>query len=416
MPHEDSQPVFSAIQSGRSLCRSIWIGILLFVLAVPLPLQAQSTGKPYIVVGTSTIPKGNLNAAREQAIANGLVTVIGLATADLMDADALIANHVTLDELLYANTSSFIRGYKVLAESSTKTLYRVVVQASVSSNAIKQKLYDAGIMQVQKTMPRVLFFLSEQNIDSPRPQYWWGKGMRYTKPASEQAMAESLREKGFKVIDHSEQLQQTVISMAPDSPDLTPADAVQIGNALKADVVVIGRAVAATAPNVMGSGIRSFKGMLNARAFRTSTGQQIASVDRTAVTANINEYEGSRDALRGAGSLGGEDLAAQVFAAWQQEGREASNIRVMLSGTRNLANFVMFRRMLNTVDGVKEVQVKELKADTAILAVDYNGEPKELAQALMLNAFDTFGINIYDVSSNQLGIQLVSNRPEQQRR
>ena len=393
---------------------AIWV--VLFVLAGPLPLAAQSSTKPYVVVGTATIPKGNLNAARQQAIDNGLVTVVGLAAADLVDTDTLIANHVSLNELLYDNTANYIIGYKVLAESSTNRLYRVVVQASVSSSALKNRLYDAGIMQVRKSMPRILFFVAEQNIDSPELQYWWGQGMRYTKPASEQAMAELLREKEFKVIEHNQQTQQKVRTIVPDSPDLTPAEAVQAGAALKADVVVIGRAVATPATNVMGSGMRSFKGMLNARAFRTTTGQQVAAIDRTAMTANVDEFDGSRDALRGVGSLGGEDLAAQVFAAWQQEGREASSIKLNLSGTRNLANFVMFRRMLNTVEGVKEVQVKELKSDTAVLAVDYGGNSKELAQALMLNAFDTFGINIYDVTQNQLGIQLVSNKPDPQRR
>ena len=138
MQHKDSQPVFSAAHRSRAIWRSTLMWVLLCALAVPLPLQAQPTSKPYVVVGTSIIPQGNLNAAREQAIANGLVTVIGLAAADLLDVDTLIANHVTLNELLYDNTTNFIKGYKVLAESSTKTLYRVVVQATVSSNAIKK--------------------------------------------------------------------------------------------------------------------------------------------------------------------------------------------------------------------------------------------------------------------------------------
>ena len=408
--------MLSAKHPYRSMPMTVFLLAVLLTGWGSQPVQAQQAGDTYIVVGTSSIPKGNLNAARQLAISNGLVTVVGLAATDMMEVDSLVANHVTLNELLYANTGKFIRDYKVLAESRTKTLYRVVVQANVSRAAVKEQLYDAGILQVRKTMPKILFFVAEQNLEEPRLQYWWGKGMRYTKPPSEQAMAETLREKGFKVVDHSRQVQQMAHSIVTDSANLTPSEAVEIGTAVKADVVVIGRAVAANAPNVMGSGMRSFKGMINARAFRTTTGQQIATVNRTAVTANMVEADGSRDALRGAGSIGAEDLADQVSAAWQQEGRQAANIRVMLSGTRNLANFVMFRRMLNTVDGVKDVQVKELKADTAVLAVDYKGKPKDLAEALMLNAFDTFGINVYDVAQNELGIQLVSNKPAPQHR
>jgi hypothetical protein len=128
------------------------------------------------------------------------------------------------------------------------------------------------------------------------------------------------------------------------------------------------------------------------------------------VTANVDDAAGSRDALRGAGSLTGEQLALEIAAAWQKEGLEADKIEIQLTGTRNLANFVMFRRMLNTVEGVQGVQVKELKADNAILNVDYKGKPKELADALMLNAFETFGINIYEVAEDSLRIQLLSHK------
>jgi hypothetical protein len=51
--------------------------------------------------------------------------------------------------------------------------------------------------------------------------------------------------------------------------------------------------------------------------------------------------------------------------------------------------------------------VKELKADEAALSVSYKGKPRELADALMLNAFETFSINIQEVMPDRLKIQLI---------
>ena len=372
-------------------------------------IGANTAPSTFIVVGTATIQKDNITGARQEAISNSLVSAVGLIASQLLSADDMVTNYEKLNEMLFDNTSKFIRTYKVLTESTVEKTYRVMVQATVSQSRVKNQLTAAGILRAQKTMPRILFFVAEQDIESPSALFWWGMEMSYIKPVSEQVMAESMREKGFKVVEHGRRVQQMAYKALPDSPELIIEDAINFGNALNADVIVIGKAVADPATNTMGSGIRSFKGTVSTNAYRTKTGQQIAAVNRIAVTANIDEIAGGRDALRGAASLAGEELGTQIEAAWQKEGLEADKIEVQLTGTKNLSNFVMFRRMLNTIPGVEGLQVRELKADNAVLNVDYKGKTGDLADALMLNAFETFGINIYEVTDNSLKIQLISH-------
>ena len=91
---------------------------------------------------------------------------------------------------------------------------------------------------------------------------------------------------------------------------------------------------------------------------------------------------------------------------------ETEKFEILLKGAGNLANFVMFRRMLSTIEGVKFVQVKALKSDKATISVDFIGTTQELAAALMLKAFESFGINIYDVSDNQLKIELIGSQSQ----
>jgi hypothetical protein len=204
-------------------------------------------------------------------------------------------------------------------------------------------------------------------------------------------------------------------SMVENSPDLNNQEAVELASRLNADVVVVGRATASSAPNVMGGDIKSFKGTITARVLRTTSGEEITVTSRTAVTANVDEIAGSRDALSGAGSLLAEELATQVTEAWQREAKEAFTVRIFLDGTRNLANFVMFRRMLTNITGVEGVQVKELKADNATIDVEFKGKSKELADAMMLHAFETFGINIYEVTAEHLKVELTPSKPAAQR-
>jgi hypothetical protein len=390
-----------------------WISVVLggLILTAAGQVQAQQSANTVILVGTANIQRGNVTDARQQAISNSLVAAVGLSAAEMLSVEALVVNNERLNEILYSNTGKYVQDYKVLAEAAFEDIYRVVVQVTVSSSRIKNQLTRAGVVRAQKTMPRVLFLISEQDLESPMPRYWWGRGMSFIKPTSEMAIADAMREQGFRVIEHGPRAQEMANKALRDVPELNKEEAVNFGNALNADVVVVGVAVADETSNVMGSGVRSFKGMIDIRAYRTKTSREIAALSKSVVTANVDDIAGSRDALRGVGSATGEQLSQIIADAWQREALEADKIEIQLSGTKNLANFVMFRRMLNTISGVEGVQVKELQTDNAVLNVDFKGKPKELADALMVNAFETFGINIYEISQAGLKIQLISNSP-----
>jgi len=353
------------------------LAVLMFFFSA-LAIEAKTPSDTIVVVGSAVVYKDNITAARQRAISNSLVSAVSLATADLLSVEVLIDHYEKLNQILYDQTGKYIQDYKVLTESAFGKNYRVMVQATVSRSVMKNQLTKAGIIQAQKSMPRVLFFIAEQDLKDPAPRYWWGQDMPNTKLVAEVAIAETMREQGFMIVEHGPRVQDMAIRSINDTPEITSEDAINFGRALNADVVVIGRALADSAPNTMGSGIRSFKGLINTRAFRTKTGNQISVVARNAVTANVDDVAGSRDALKGAGSLTGEQLALEIAAAWQKEGLEADKIEIQLSGTRNLANFVMFRRMLNTVEGVQGVQVKELKADTPSSMSTSRANPKNL--------------------------------------
>jgi hypothetical protein len=397
------------------LRKKIIYGFVFFAAVIylffPLEVRAKDSQDTYVVIGSGLIYKENISAARKQAISNSLVFAVGLKAAELLPVESLMTHHETLNELLYGQTGKFVQDYKVLTESTTGKVYRVIVQATVLSANIKRELSNAGIILGKKAMPSILFFIAEQKLTDISPRFWWGKGMSFVKPASELSMTEALREKGFQIIEHGPRVQKLAFSAVENSPDLNNQEAVDLGSQLNADVVVVGRANAGSAPNVMGGDIKSFKGTITARALRTTTGEEITTASRTAVTANVDEIAGSRDALSGAGSLLAEELAEQITVAWQREAKEAFKVKIYLDGTRNLANFVMFRRMLTQLSGVEGIQVKELKTDTATLDVEYKGKSKELADAMMLHAFETFGINIYEVTTEHLKVALIPNKP-----
>ncbi len=386
-----------------------------FILAVTANLSGivnaeENASKKIIeVIGTGAIQGGDVAKARDRAIKNSLVSAVEFAVADLLPLESMIQNFETLNEILYDNSSEFVAYYKVLAELKSGRTYRVLVQATVSTSVIEQQLMSAGIKVRKKNMPNILFFIAEQNLGDSLPQYWWTEDLAVVRGYSEIAMADGMIRNGFFVIDQKSLIKNEEFEAVKYKPDLSDEEAVRLGDSLHADVVIAGSSKADIAPNTMGESIKSFKAIVSIRALRTDTGEEIASTVQTAVSVNQDDIAGGGDALSNAGYLAGRKLASQIAIMWQKEVKKSlSTVRIIVEGTRYLSNFVIFRSVLNEIPGVVTAQTSELKADEATIIVNFQGNAKELADALMLKNFESFGINIYEISQDHLRVRLVS--------
>ncbi|MCD4787543.1 MAG: hypothetical protein K8R09_04940 [Desulfobacterales bacterium] len=397
-----------------SLIRRLFFTV--FILAVAANLsgivnaEENASEKIIEVIGTGAIQGGNVAKARDRAIKNSLVSAVEFAVADFLPLESMIQNFEILNEILYDNSSEFVADYKVLTELKSGRTYRVLVQATVSIDAIKEELISVNIKVYKKNLPKILFLIAEQNFSDISQRYWWTEDLTFVKGYTEIAMTEKMLKNGFSVIDQKSLVINEEFETLKDKADLSNQDAVSLGAILQADVVIVGNSKADIAPNTMGGDIKSFKGTVLARALRTDTGEEIASTIQTEVSVNKDDIAGARDALSNAGYLAGSDLASQIVRKWHKEVKKSiTTLVIIVEGTRALSNFVIFRAELNEIPGVDSLQTSEMKADEATIVVDFQGNAKELADALMLKNFESFGINIYEISQSHLRIRLVAS-------
>ena len=367
----------------------------------------QLDTKTVVVISSGKVHREDTAKAREEAIANGLVAAVDKVALELLPRESLIAHFQKLNEVLADQTSQFIQDFKVLSEFPSEHTYRVMVEATVTINRLKELLSSAGIVLDKRDLPSILFLLSEQTLDDSFPKYWWGKDSPLTGSFSVTALTETMIAQGFPIIDSNIVPQKTPAEELYDKPNLNNREAVDLGLHLHAEIVIVGQAVANKMPNVMGESIRTFKGTVTARAIRTDTGTEIATTTQTAVKTNTDEFIGNRDALFRVGTLAGQELASQIVAAWQKEGKPPNMIEIKVEGADNLSNFVKFRRIVKNTSGVKDLQMKEMTSNEATMMVEFQGSVKELANALMLETFESIGINIYEISENHLRIALI---------
>ncbi|MBN1932856.1 MAG: hypothetical protein JW786_14730 [Desulfobacterales bacterium] len=396
-------PHFSIIILNRILFIFFFVAVNTLVSTSGHTKEQRET-RVIEIVGTATSPGEDVAKARDQAISNGLVSAVGWVVAELLSDDSLVENFQKLNEIIYTNTDKFVLDYKVLTGSITGNTYRVMVQATVSIDMLKEQLISSEIITVKKSMPKILFLIAEQNIEDISSIYWWGKDSFPIKIASESVMTVKMISQGFSIIEPDD-LKRSEAEI--NNPDLTNPEAIKLGSTFDADIVIVGKAIAKRVPNQMGQNIGTFRADVEARAIGINTRTQIASTFQTAVTMNSDKIEGGWNALSEAANLAGEDLATQIAIDWQKENHKNVRLDVIVAGTKNLANFVKFRKVLNDLAGVKGMQLKEMNADEATIVVDFQGNAKELAGALMLKTFDSFGINIYEILPNLLRIQLI---------
>lgn len=381
--------------------------IILCGLFLPLAAPAEALRTTTVdVIGTGKACGQNISKSREQAIADSLVSALEVVLSEIISRDLLIHNFQKLNEIFYGHTDRYITDYKVFAEVSSGNRYRVMVQANVSVDRVEKRLVEEGILLGKAPLPKILFLVTEQNINDPIPKYWWGRGMLFFESTVEKAMATTMADKGFPVIKHGIRMPSLDGDTIAYPMNLSDIEAVNIGILLNADIVVIGNAVASKTINIMGSNIRSFKGIISARILRTDTGAEIAAIKKATAAVDSNETKGAEKALSHAGQLAAKELSVQIIAALQDK-KEAELLEILVQGTDDLSNFVMFRKTLETIPGVKNVQTKIIRPGETTIMVLFQGSARELANALMLKTFVMFGISIDKVAENYLKLELI---------
>lgn len=390
--------------------RILFTAIVMTLFLFP-SVQAEETStnsKTIVVIGTGIIKENNVAGAREQAISESLVTAVGIVMADVVPLEVFVSNFEALNEIIYTNTENFISGYRVLAETKHKNLYRVVVQAGVSVVKIKQQMFKIGIMIGEKMKPRILLLVAEQNVGDLVPGYWWRKDASEKKNIAETVLAKIFMSKGFMVMEHVTPhgfTEDGTLFLETPDPDLKTV--MELARHFQADMVVMGHASAEQTPNTMGENLRSFKGSVLIKAIRTSKQEEIGKSFQSVITVNSDEAAGGVEAISQAASLAGKDLAIQITSSYQRKKEETVKIKVIVEGTRVLTNFVKFRNVLSSLNNVKEIQSSEMKADRATVIVEYNGDANTLAEMLLSKSFETFGINISEVLPDQLRVVLM---------
>jgi hypothetical protein len=345
-------------------------------------------------------------SGRQQAVQNGLVSIIYQTVADLLPPEELNNNFQALAQSIYSQPNQFIQDFKVQVETSKASTYHLVVQATVSMDRLSAKLKSMGILKASKIRPKILYLISEKMLDDPYPKTWWTGELLPGAAISEPPVIQTLTNRGFDYLDPGPPNPQWQLSS-----QISDRKAQELGIQVGSNLVLIGTTVAGLAPNTMDGAIRSYLGTVDFHIVSSASGEVLARTSQSAISAGSDPAGGQQEALTAAANKAANDIANKLATAWLQKAEKKQQLEVLVSGIGGkIAQLVQFRRVLSEIDGVRHLQMKEMTSLAATLLVDYKGPAQGLAEALMVKSFNNFGINIYQVDPNGLKVELIKNQ------
>ena len=392
---------------GFNVLWMFWV----FVAAFAMPLNAQEGPSNTVnVIGKSPVQEQNISEARERAILDGLASAVNQVALRLVPPDSVSQDFQRFTSLLEENAGQFVSTYKVLSENPAGESYRVLLQVTVSVEQLKDRLAVVQTVPSNEAVsrPRVLLLISEQNLKDIAPRFWWGEGEGPVSSYAEEAVAEQMRAAGFEVIEHGSDVPDVALEAAIIfQPDLDNREALDIGKSFSADIVIAGKAIVYKVPETLDEEMPSFNATVSARALRVDTGEEIASVLETVVRKYPEDADGSMATLMAAGARAGEQLAAQIAPIWQQSVNPTDVMELRVTGTRNLGNFIRFRKALTEIAGIQGMHMRDARPDQAVIEIDYRGPAQGLAETLQGLQFQLFNVEIRSVSDQRIEAALV---------
>lgn len=368
--------------------------------------KVEERGKQ-IALGKQSITDENLSRAKKRAVDNALYASVERAILEILSPPEIAGSLDLIYDQVLADTQRYVKTFKVLGEAETQGQYMVAVEAVINTDSLEEIFNRAGILNRNKKNPSVLMLISEQSYNEVLSRYWWGKNPLPYASVTEDTIVDLFKKKGF-----------ILMGLGPDRPNLGALDvsfdfvhdtmgALKLARELNADVLVMGRARAEEPSNRMGEE-RSYRADIDLELFFSETGEPMGIVKESAVVKSDTGKEGADQALARAGTLAAESLATKIDNFWSARQQTVHTIETRVEGSDYLSSFIMLRKVLGDMPGIQDIKTRELGSNRAMVDIVFKGNAATLADLLMLKTFDSFDIEIAEVTPASMVIRFIT--------
>lgn len=382
------------------------------VLSVPGVLQAQELpqeGVAVTVQGRGAIIAGDRAKAEEDALNDALRNAVERVLGTHISSQTLTENFMLVRDRIYTQANGYISSYDVINTSEEPDMITVTVSAVVKESQLVEDLQAIGILMARKDFPRLLLLIDEQIfLDEGGEQR---VPTTVDNAATTTAFMEILQPKGFRFVDPTTVALNTEVNVLSSALSGDLAEAVKIGRAYQAEVIVLGKTVAKLGEiRLQGAEIRAMRFMqvsISARAIRADTGEIIATSQETAGGMGTSPVDGAHRGIQAAMSNLAPRLEEIILERWSQDVTSATVVELHIVNQVSFGDVQRFQQLLSYyVRGVEGVILKNFTEGLTILEVTCEGGAMDLATQLSTKTWEDFRIEVTGLTANQVKVRI----------
>ena len=394
----------------------IRLALVLFAAAsILLPPALQAADNPDVLTGVTTgqqkIYKQNITAAKKRAVDQALSQAVQNAFAAIVSRQVFASNLEFLYDRLLPGARDFVTTYRVLDSIQYKDSYLVGVESKINLDLLERRLQEARILKSGKDKPTVLFFIAEQTPEDILPKYWWGNNPEPYTSLADTELKKALTGNRVAFTVKGRDFPDPSYYNITFSSIYDEAAAMDLGRALKADLVFIGKAGASESFNRMGDE-KAFDAVVDIRGYDLASGTAVIHTKTNATATSQTEAEGIVQALTQAAGAAGQELMQKIDQFWSQTLRKENSFNVAIEGENFLPRFLALKRRFQNIRDIQNMQPREIGSSHAVMEITYKGSPEQFANAVLLKTFEGFGIEIAEVSEEGIHIRFVETRED----
>ncbi|QLY27167.1 hypothetical protein [Bdellovibrio sp. KM01] len=325
---------------------------------------------------------------------------------DLIGEDRYNKNKALIANKVIKLSGRYIPFVKPSAITQEGEEFKMTVNMKVSMPDLKQLLQVNSLLNENDTVPVVLPVISFVDKVEGRNYRWWqnssdkSQGFLIKQGRTlEEALRSSFQKNNFFVIKPVEAGLGTNIPASFQNERVAGEDAQFFAQYFNAPVLIDGQVLMNKADK--GGGYRVEVRMT---AIQVSNARPIADVSRRYDVQG--SFEGAVDKkIREVAEAVANDLASQVFEAWQRGSVGTSVIRVTVTGKHTLPSMEALKeRIRSQLTQVKNIRERLVSSDSVSFEVDTAASSNELASKL--EALDVNGKKLVKVSEDREEIVL----------
>ncbi|MCG8637686.1 MAG: hypothetical protein MI863_27925 [Desulfobacterales bacterium] len=390
--------------------------VLAFILMVSLvlPVNSMAAKKSGILTGVTTgkykIGK-DMPGAKKKAVNQALERAVQNAFASLVSRQVFASNLEFLYDRLLPGAADYVITYRVLDGIQHKGQYLVGVESKVDLALVEKRLRDARILNAGKDKPVVLFLIAEQSPADILPRYWWGNNPEPYTSRTETILKGELAQNRVLFAHTGQEYPDPSFYNIQFSSIYDADAAMDLGRALKADMVIMGKAMASESFNRMGDE-KTFDAVIDLRGYDLASGKTVLQTSAKATATSVTDTEGAVQALTQAARTAGTELGQKIDTFWSQNLRKENSFDLAIEGDNFLPRFIALKKRIRDIRDIENMQPKEIGSAHAVMEIVYKGSPAQFADAVLLKTFEGYGLEIAEVSGELVKIRFVEHQEE----